>query len=130
MSISTSGKNDGGSLKKKYSKYEEVLIKSLLATEVLANCFFNEETNDRSVNWRQEVEDRYNAPDFDGDEVFARFITSYSYDNYKNREPYKRVDFIPQNVEIDQNAEKRFATAGAEENSPLSSWTSDESESV
>jgi hypothetical protein len=92
--------------KQKYSKYEEVIIKTILANKILERSFFNE---NECIDWRREVNDIYNSEDFDGDEVLAQFIVSGSYDNNVQ---YKSNSFIPTNIggEIDSNIDKKFMT--------------------
>lgn len=96
---------------KKYSKYEEVIIKAILANQLFEKNFFNDE---ETVNWRKKVDEIYASPDFDGDEVLAQFIISGSYDNsgpYKNKN--NSTNFIPDDVinkELDPNVDKKYIT--------------------
>lgn len=101
-------------IKKKYSKYEEVIIKTILANQIFEKNFFNDE---ETLNWREEVNKIFNKEDFDGDTVLAQFILNSSFDN--NRE-YKTENFIPTNIvnEVDFNMDKKFASKN-EENKTL-----------
>lgn len=98
-------------LKKKFSKYEWVIIKTLLANELLEKDFLNDR---ESINWRQQVEDMVHNPDFDGEKILANFIISVS---YENNERFQRTNFIPEHIftQIDPHTEKKFLT-NSEEN--------------
>lgn len=95
---------------KKYSKYEEVIIKTILANQIFEKNFFNDE---ETINWREEVTKIYNKEDFDGDTVLAQFILNSSFDNNKE---YKVESFIPTNItnEVDFNMDKKFASKNEE----------------
>jgi len=99
--------------KKNFSKYEWVLIKSLLANELLEKDFLNDR---ESMNWRKEVDEMINDPNFDGEKVLANFIISVS---YENNERYKQNNFIPEHIftQIDPHTDKKFITNN-EDNSP------------
>ena len=98
------------SQKRKFSKYEIVIIKTLLANELLEKDFLNDK---ESMNWRQEVDEIFNSPDFDGEKVLANFIISVS---YENNERYEQTNFIPEHIftQIDPHTDKKFLTNGEE----------------
>jgi hypothetical protein len=90
--------------KKKNSKYEEVIIKTILANEIFEKDFFNDNENN---NWRDVVNAMYNEKGFDGDAILARFVISGSFEHHK---AYETCNFIPTNInnEIDENIDKKF----------------------
>ena len=106
---------------KKYSKYEEVIIKTILANQIFEKNFFNDE---ETINWREEVNIIYNKEDFDGDTIIAQFILNSSFDNNKE---YKTENFIPTNItnEVDFTMDKKFASKN-EENKTLGENEGDE----
>ena len=95
---------------KKYSKYEEVIIKTILANQIFEKNFFNDA---ETINWREEVNTLYNKEDFDGDTLLAQFILNSSFDNNKE---YKTENFIPTNItnEVDFTMDKKFASKNEE----------------
>ena len=96
---------------KKYSKYEEVIIKTILANQIFEKNFFNDA---ETINWREEVNTLYNKEDFDGDTLIAQFILNSSFDNNKE---YKTESFIPTNItnEVDFTMDKKFASKNEEQ---------------
>lgn len=92
--------------KRNYSKYEEVIIKTILANQIFEKSFFDDED---TTNWREEVDKIYNSEDFNGDYVLAEFIINGSFDNNKE---YKTTNFLPTNLmeNMDINMDKKFAS--------------------
>jgi hypothetical protein len=96
------------------TKYEEVIVKTILANQIIEKYYFNH--GDTTVNWREEVKKIMNEESFDAYKVLAEFIIQSSFaNNYHHR--HKQTAFIPKtiNMEIDNNMEKKFFTAKEEE---------------
>lgn len=98
--------------KKKHSKYEEVIIKSILANELFEKNFLNQEQRE-NMNWLEEVNKIYNSKDFDGDYIISNFAVNTIYDILSQR---KYHNFLSEDLEIDNNAEKKYMTIDEEIN--------------
>jgi hypothetical protein len=97
-------------MKKKNSKYEEVIIKTILANKIIEGNFFN---NIEMLDWREKVNQMYEEEGFDGDSILAEFITNGIFEHHKD---YEISNFIPTNIssEIDENIEKKFISKNEE----------------
>lgn len=89
--------------KRKLTKYEEVVCMSIIAHDVYFQ-YDGEHYNIRNI-----VRNIMEQQGFDGDAVFAKFITSAVYEKQGNRED---VSFLPTDVEkeVDISVEKKFFT--------------------
>ena len=90
--------------KRKLTKYEEVISRSLLANEIYFK--YSGENCDIGTIMKEIV----SKEDFDGYSVFGKFMTSAIYEKKNNPD----MDFLPTDLakEVDINAEKKFFTMG------------------